>query len=83
VRFGIEDDGDPVEAGIAGQLFAGPVASRNGLGIGLYQMGRLAAASGMRLHLDENRRGKVRFELVYPGADDTVAAMPPSTQPEP
>jgi hypothetical protein len=52
-----------VAPGIAGALLRAPVASRAGLGIGLYQSARLAEASGYRLELASNRDGEVCFVL--------------------
>ena len=75
LRLDVADDGDPVDAEIARQLFQSPVASKNGLGIGLYQMGQLAAKHGTRLQLAENERGRVRFELRYHVGDTRVQAQ--------
>lgn len=61
--FAVEDSGSPIEADLAGKLLAGPVASRNGLGIGLYQVARQAETLGMRFRLVDNRAGCVRFAL--------------------
>ncbi|MBL8381991.1 MAG: HAMP domain-containing histidine kinase [Burkholderiales bacterium] len=59
----VEDDGSAIDGATASRLFAGPVASRNGLGIGLYQAARLAESAGWALVLEENRDGCVRFAL--------------------
>jgi signal transduction histidine kinase len=48
---------------IAAGLLRAPVASRGGLGIGLYQAARLAESSGYRLELEANRQGQVCFVL--------------------
>ncbi|MFN0163337.1 MAG: hypothetical protein ACKVQQ_19085 [Burkholderiales bacterium] len=64
VEFAVTDDGSPLAAGIAGALFEAPVASANGLGIGLYQSAQLARAAGFAVVLAENRPGCVRFALV-------------------
>jgi hypothetical protein len=40
-----------------------PVASEDGLGIGLYQAARQADSQGYRLALAENRSGRVVFTL--------------------
>ena len=64
--FAVEDSGSPLEAGLAARLLAGPVVSRNGLGIGLYQVARHAEALGTRFQLTENRAGCVRFALAMP-----------------
>ena len=57
------DSGAAVAPGIASALLRAPVASRAGLGIGLYQSARLAEASGYRLELASNRDGEVCFVL--------------------
>lgn len=57
------DDGSALPDQIASTLFTGPVASKTGLGIGLYQAARHAASAGYRLSLSENRRGRVCFCL--------------------
>ena len=57
------DDGSAVSAAIAGRLLRAPVPSENGLGIGLYQVARLAATAGYTLALAENNAGRVRFSL--------------------
>ncbi|MGH7462758.1 MAG: sensor histidine kinase, partial [Longimicrobiales bacterium] len=57
------DDGEPVPAAVARALFEGPVDSRAGLGVGLYQAARFAREQGYELRLASNERGKVCFEL--------------------
>jgi signal transduction histidine kinase len=57
------DSGAPVPPELAGTLLRAPVASRGGLGIGLYQAARLAEASGYRVELESNRAGEVCFVL--------------------
>jgi len=59
----ISDTGTPVPRAVASQLFEGPVPSKMGLGIGLYQAARQAAGAGFRLRLAANEQGAVRFEL--------------------
>jgi len=49
-------------------LMRGPVASRGGLGIGLYQAARQAEAAGYALALETNRDGNVCFVLTGPAA---------------
>jgi hypothetical protein len=63
----IGDDGSAVDAGLAAGLFAAPVPSRDGLGIGLYHAAQQAAAAGYRLSLEENRAGSVTFCLARQG----------------
>ena len=74
----VEDTGSSIDVNLAANLFAGPVASRNGLGIGLYQVARQAEAFGMRFGLAENRAGCVRFTLEAPtdAALASAAASP-------
>lgn len=60
------DDGSAVPPAIAGRLLYAPVPSQNGLGIGLYQVARLAAAAGYSLALAENNAGRVCFRLDGP-----------------
>jgi signal transduction histidine kinase len=62
-RLSVSDDGAAVTDELAGLLLLHPVASRSGLGLGLYQCARLASECGYRLQLRENRDGCVRFEL--------------------
>ena len=72
--FAVEDSGSPIEADLAAKLLAGPVASRNGLGIGLYQVARQAETLGMRFRLAENRLGCVRFALEMPVAGGALTS---------
>lgn len=57
------DDGSAIGASIAANLFGGPVSSRTGFGIGLYQAAKQAELSGYRLRTAENVQGHVCFEL--------------------
>ena len=57
------DNGAPLPAPLASRLLRGPVASENGLGIGLYQAARLAESVNYRLVLERNRLGDVCFLL--------------------
>jgi len=59
----VTDDGSAIAESMAGRLFAGPVASEDGLGIGLYQSFTLAHEFGYSLALAENRSGCVSFRL--------------------
>jgi hypothetical protein len=52
-----------VPEAIAASLLRAPVQSENGLGIGLYQAARQAAAVGYALRLESNRDGEVCFAL--------------------
>jgi signal transduction histidine kinase len=62
------DDGAAISRSLVQQLFAGPVASQTGLGVGLYQASRLAQESRYRLYLEENEPGRVCFALAPLGA---------------
>ena len=63
VALTVQDDGDPIDPAVLSRLFDVPVASRDGLGIGLYQLASRAGELGYRLAVDENRPGRVRFSL--------------------
>lgn len=62
-RLRVTDTGAPVPEAVMARLFRGPVASENGLGIGLFHAARLAEQSGFRLTVADNRPGRVVFEL--------------------
>ena len=66
VTLSVCDAGAAVPEEIAAQLLRGPVSSRSGLGIGLYQAARQAEAAGFRLRLESNRDGAVCFVLEGP-----------------
>jgi sensor histidine kinase regulating citrate/malate metabolism len=61
----VENNGEAVPPAAARVLFREPVptASGNGLGIGMYQVARLAAQSGYAAELLHNEPGCVRFRL--------------------
>ncbi len=63
VRFRVCDSGAAVPAEVVGGLLRAPVASKTGLGIGLFQAARLAESAGYRLELETNRDGEVCFAL--------------------
>ena len=73
------DNGAPVSEGILHSLFRDPVARQGeqGLGIGLYQVARLAAQWGYAVHLAANEPGRVVFRL-HPGGEALKAGDPPS-----
>lgn len=62
----VTDSGDAMPDQTARYLFGGAVPSATGLGVGLYQCGRLAEFHGYRLRLEENRDGAVTFLLEGP-----------------
>jgi signal transduction histidine kinase len=57
------DNGSAVPPETAAALLRAPVASRSGLGIGLFQAARQAEAQGYRLALEKNEDGDVCFAL--------------------
>lgn len=57
------DNGSPLRDELARNLFQGPVASEDGLGIGLYHASQQAQANNYQLRLSCNRPGQVCFEL--------------------
>lgn len=59
----VADDGSAVPERVAMALGRGPVASEDGLGIGLYHAGRQAKEHGYRLDLSRNEPGAVVFTL--------------------
>ena len=63
IELAVQDSGAPVPDDIARQLFRSPVASRDGMGIGLYQLAEQAAESGYQVLLVSNRAGCVRVIL--------------------
>ena len=57
------DSGSAMPSEVAAKLFAAPVASQTGLGIGLYQAARQADQLGYHLSVAQNTEGHVGFEL--------------------
>ena len=64
----VSDTGSPVPEEVVVGLFAAPVASEDGLGIGLYHAALQASESGYSLRLTANADGNVRFEMVQTAA---------------
>jgi signal transduction histidine kinase len=69
----VSDNGSAISPDIAAGLLREPVASNDGLGIGLYHAARQATALGFRLVLEENSPGRVLFRLRLP-----MPAFPPA-----
>jgi signal transduction histidine kinase len=63
VRLSVMDSGAAIDPAIAERLLAEPVESRNGLGVGLYQVAQLAIEHGHDLQLTSNQAGAVQFTL--------------------
>lgn len=61
------DDGQPIRDALVSQLFAAPLQSNTGLGVGLYQVARFAREQGYRVTLGSNVPGKVCFALAPTG----------------
>ncbi|MEQ1775318.1 MAG: ATP-binding protein [Burkholderiales bacterium] len=59
----VTDTGEPIPKELAGELFAAPVTSRSGLGVGLYHAAKHAAQVNYALTLADNREGSVIFRL--------------------
>lgn len=68
----VGDNGAPINASVARQLFTGPVPSRTGLGIGLYHANQQAAQLNYRLFLRDNQPGRVCFVLTAAPHDEAV-----------
>ncbi|MBN1378699.1 MAG: hypothetical protein JXA04_05645 [Gammaproteobacteria bacterium] len=63
LQLEVRDNGSEVPEHVAKHLLEGPVKSRSGFGIGLYQAAKQAAAHGYKLVLEENKAGSVCFVL--------------------
>ncbi|MBN8438055.1 MAG: sensor histidine kinase [Candidatus Accumulibacter sp.] len=62
-RLCVCDTGSPIGEEVLGDLLRAPVASENGLGVGLYHAAQQAESGGYELRLTSNVAGKVCFEL--------------------
>jgi signal transduction histidine kinase len=67
-RLTICDTGNAIQTAVATRLFAAPVPSQTGLGIGLYQASKQAQQLGYKLTLVSNSDGRVCFELARAAA---------------
>ncbi len=63
VVLSVCDDGEAITPEIEKSLFAQPVSSGSGMGIGLYQSAIMAHAFNYQLELSQNERGRVCFNL--------------------
>ena len=63
ILLSVCDDGDALAAEIEKNLFAQPVSSGTGMGIGLYQASIMAHAFSYELELSQNEKGRVCFNL--------------------
>ena len=63
ILLSVCDDGDMLSAEIEKNLFAQPISSGSGMGIGLYQASIMAHAFNYELELSQNERGRVCFNL--------------------
>jgi len=63
IEFSVCDSGEPVSDDVLQGLLKGPVRSRGGFGIGLFQTARLAENAGFSLSLSSNETGAVCFTL--------------------
>jgi signal transduction histidine kinase len=75
-RLQVCDAGTPLSGHMAGTLFAAPVSSQQGLGVGLYQVARQAHALGYELRLVGNEVGRVCFELAAEDEDVKADDLP-------
>lgn len=64
IRISVFDDGSPVPEEIAEKLMLQPVNSRDGFGIGLYQIAKQLENTGYSLKLVSNVAGQICFELM-------------------
>ncbi|MFY9329377.1 MAG: hypothetical protein WAO76_15380 [Georgfuchsia sp.] len=60
----VRDSGSALPDQLVRDICRRPVASENGLGIGLFQLARLAGRAGYMLRLGSNRPGEVAFSLL-------------------
>ena len=88
-RLQVRDTGRAIPAMVAAELFAMPVSSDSGLGIGLYHAARQAKAFGFLLDYVVNADGNVCFDLQRADAsgdstrqcgDDQAAILRPMTR---
>ena len=69
ILLSVCDDGEAINADIETSLFAKPVSSGSGMGIGLYQSAIMAQAFNFELELSQNEEGRVCFNLYQHQSD--------------
>jgi signal transduction histidine kinase len=74
IFISVTDSGSEIDAALRSELFSGPVHSRSGFGIGLYQAARHAELLGFELKLEQNQAGRVQFRLRGQAADASLPA---------
>lgn len=74
----VSDSGAAMSAAQAESLFLAPMPSDSGMGIGLYQAGRLAESAGYHLRLLRNQNGEVCFSLKVAEKKVAGEANPPA-----
>ena len=74
------DSGDPLSGEMTRQLFAAPVPSLQGLGVGLYQAARQAQAAGYHLAVLSNVKGRVCFALTPEAARKPMSEAAPESR---
>ena len=75
-RLSISDNGKKIPDSLVNKLLKEPVKSDSGLGIGLYQVARLAELSGYTFMLKENIDGHVCFVLNKKLQQDVLNSLP-------
>lgn len=75
-QLAISDNGKKIPDHLVQTLLREPVKSDSGLGVGLYQVARLAEISGYEFKLQENSDGNVRFVLNKLKQQDVLSTLP-------
>ena len=78
--FSVCDSGDPLSGEMTRQLFAAPVPSLQGLGVGLYQAARQAQAAGYHLAVLSNVKGRVCFALTPESVREPMSEAAPESR---
>lgn len=72
----VSDNGKKIPDHLVQNLLREPVKSDSGLGVGLYQVARLAEISGYKFRLQENNDGNVCFALHKQKTQDVLSTLP-------